>query len=243
MQNKKYYILVFFFILLNSNAFSQAKTGFMIGGNMSYLTGDLALTNSQNHINPQKILKPGLQAGIFWDIKTGYNSFIQIGGFYSQQGSLYKTEIFRSFIDSMQIEKYTYTRNNSINYFKVPFLWKQQWGDWYTKLGFWGAYAIQKKATWEGFHEFSTSTRVDSGEYTSFAVYGTNYDFGMTFSLGFQIPINRKNDFFICMNYNHGLLVYNPDAIREEERMYNRYFTLSTGIIFGKAKGTHARRR
>ncbi|MBN2664710.1 MAG: hypothetical protein JXR68_13760 [Bacteroidales bacterium] len=243
MTNIKKLILLIVIGFLNYTSIGQANTGIIIGGNLSYLTGDLTYTNELDFIKPQKILKPGIYTGIFWDIKTGYNSYLQIGGIYSQQGTFYKAQLFRSYIDSMQIEKYTYTINSKIDYFKVPILWKQTWGDWYTKLGFWGAYALLKESLWKGYHDFSGSALTDTGSYGSFAVYGRDFDFGVNFSLGFQIPVSQKNDFFVSINYSHGLVAFNPSVIKEEEKMYNRYFTLSTGIIFGKGSNYNRSRR
>ena len=149
---------------------------------------------------------------------------------------MYKGEQFDYNTDSLRLEKYTLSINNQLNYFKVPFIWKQYWGDWYTKLGVWGAYTIDKKSTHKGLHQFSDANSLDTGSYPSFAHFGRSYDFGANFSLGIELPLNAKNNFFISANYSHGFLIFNPTAIRDEDKMYNRYFTLSTGIIFKGSK-------
>lgn len=249
MNIVKYIFISFIAFTISISLNAQTYTGISVGSNFSYLTGNLNTINQPENIIPQNILKPGVHLGMFWNIRSGYNGYIEVGGFISQQGALYKHQSFitdsytdtNSSVIHTEVAKYTYKINQNIYYFKVPFVWKQMWKDWYTKIGFWGDYALSlRKSTfeyeWTSTKEFSRIIITESDIQKSFELNKRFFDVGLTFGLGVQLPINRKNDFFFDVNYNHGLIAMNTDAIGEDDKMMNRYFTVTTGIVFGKDK-------
>ncbi len=209
-------------------SYSQTPIGFSVGSNFSYLTTDSSSM-------PIKYGKPGLNTGIFWNIPSGYNSFIEVGGFFSQQGAQFQSETFNN-TSSFGIQKEIFTINSNIYYAKVPLIWKQTFGDWYTKLGFYGELAGYKISKWTKIHEFLDTNYTNTGTYGSFATNLRAFDIGMTMALGVQFNISSQFDFFINASYNIGFLNLTPNEIQAKNQMYNRYFTLSTGIIFNDTK-------
>lgn len=215
---------------------AQTSTGFTIGSNFSYLTGDKIKSERNEKLKPIKNLKPGLSVGIFWDIKSGYRTYIQIGGIYSQQGDLFKTENFQYNNDTLGIilEKYTYKIKNVVNYIKVPLIWKQSWGDWQTYIGLYGAFALQAKSKYTAIHKFADTTIRESNPLHSFTYNLRTIDVGLSLGLGVQLPLNNRTDYFIKFGYEHGFIALNPKTARKEEKMYNRLFSISFGIIINK---------
>ncbi len=243
MVKKFKLIITIIFVISNLSLFSQNQTGFTLGSNFSFLTGDLSNnTTEEEDINLQKVIKPGIYAGIFKDFKSGYNSYIELGGLYSQQGELFKSEIFTNSIDSQQTVKVTKKQYFSVEYLKIPLVWKQSWGDWYTQLGAYGAYTLRASAKYQETYSFPDTTIYVTGNKTSFGYEVRAIDMGLMMSLGVQLPLNYNYDFFVNLAYNHGFVSLNPSANRKEQIMYNRYFTLSTGIILNSKSNKHRRR-
>ena len=198
--------------------FSQTNKGFTIGTNFAYLTGDSTSL-------PFSGIKPGLYGGMFWDISTGYDSFIEIGGLFSHQGVKYKNQYFD------YGEKVTQTKTHNISYVKVPILWKQTWGDWYTSIGIYGEFKIRAKTITLIKTETATTVKTDTFYPTNFTNELRLYDVGFNFAIGIQTPISAKHEVFANLSYNIGLFALNPEVIRVENKMYNRFFTLNVGII------------
>ena len=217
------------------NSLAQSQMGFSFGGNLSYLTIDSSSL-------PIKYTKPGINAGIFWNIKTGYKQYIEIGGFYSQQGALFKNEYFFNNMDSMTTEKIIATTNSNISYIKIPLVWKQVWGDWYTKLGLYGEMKTFAKSSWAVEHIRIDTNYTERGVYSSFSRNMRQYDMGLDMEIGVQFQISNQYDFFINTAYNMGVLAINPDELDNANRMYNRFFTISIGIIVAGNKNSYRRR-
>lgn len=226
---KKIIILSFVFIT-SFSAFSQSNTGFTVGSNFAYLTGDSTSL-------PFNGIKPGVYAGLFWDINTGYKTYIEIGGFYSQQGAKYKREFFDFG------SKVTQVKIHNIDYIKVPIMWKQIWGDWYTTVGLYGEIAAISNSYW--IETIEEADKIDKTKDTiqSFTNQLRLYDSGINFGIGVQMPISTQYDFFFNVAYNHGILAINPDVLRIEDKMYNRFFTVNVGIIINGSNYKYKSRR
>jgi hypothetical protein len=216
MQKKIFNIIII--LLFSQLTNSQSFTGFNIGSNFSTLTGDSAKLPTQN-------FKMGFNIGLTWDIQTVYESYIQLGLLFSQQGSIDKDEYFEYGY------KYTHKIYRNVDYIKLPLQWKQKWGDFYTTIGFFGAFTPNPTSKWIKSWEYNNNLISDTGYYASFNNYTRSIDIGGTFSLGFQIPFNKKFDYFISLGLNRGLLAINTNTKNIENKMYNLYFTISTGLI------------
>ncbi|MBN2892809.1 MAG: hypothetical protein JXL97_13150 [Bacteroidales bacterium] len=227
---KRIFTIVIAIIISSLSSFSQSNTGFTVGSNFSLLTGDSTSL-------PDAIIKPGFYGGMFWDINTGYKTYIQIGGFYSQQGGKYKYEYFDFG------KKITRTINNKIDYVKIPLMWKQVWGDWYTSIGLYGEIAAVSNSVWTERTQNVDTFFIKSDTLQSFTNDLRLYDTGFKLALGVQFPINSQYDFFMNIAYNHGFLAINPKAFRIENKMYNRFFTINVGIIINSNSYKYRSRR
>ncbi len=224
-------ILIFFSLILFAYiSFSQANTGFTIGSNFSTYTGDSTTLPFNN-------IKPGLNTGIFWDINSGYKTYIQIGGFYSQQGARYKQEYFTFG------NKVTYLIRHNVDYINIPISWKQIWGDWFTILGLYGEFAIVSKSKWTETDEYADTIIYKVGDYQSFTNELRTFDAGIKLAMGIQVPISSQNDFTLSVAYNHGFLCVNPNTNRVENKMFNRFFTVNLGIIISRNNYKYKSRR
>ncbi len=228
-------IIIGIITIVSLNVKSQSQTGFTLGSNLSYLTIDSSSL-------PIKYTKPGIFAGIFWDIKTGYKQYIEIGGFYSQQGALFKNEYFYNNTDSMMTEKIIEKTVSNVSYLKIPLVWKQSWGDWYTKLGIYGETKAFAKSSWSIEHFRLDTTFTERGVYSSFSNNMRQYDMGLDMEIGVQFQISNQYDFFINTGYNMGFLAINPDEVDNANRMYNRFFTINVGFIVAGSKNSYRRR-
>ncbi len=223
-------LIIAIIIFSTLSSFSQSSKGFSVGSNFAYLTGDSSSLPFSN-------IKPGLYAGMFWDINTGYKTYIQIGGYYSQQGVRYKNEFFDFG------KKITQIKRHNIDYFKIPILWKQVWGDWYTSLGMYGEFAVHSRSIWIEKTETANDLDVKRDTLTSFTNELRLYDTGLNIAIGLQTPISPQYDFFINVAYNIGLLAINPTVLRVENKMYNRFFTINVGIIINSGTYKYRSRR
>lgn len=225
-------LLIISFII----SYSQTPLGLSIGSNFSYLTIDTA------SIAPMKYGKPGMFGGIFWDVPSGYKSFVEIGLFYSLQGAQFKSISF-VYNDSTSItQKKIYTKNNNIHYLKIPIGWKQSWGDWYTKLGVYGEIAAYKTSKVNVYYESPDTAYYERPSFeNSFAHNLRAFDIGLNLSMGVQFSISPRLDFFLDAEYNLGFLNLTPNVVNSGNKMYNRFFTLNTGIIFNKSKYKYRR--
>lgn len=225
-------ISIILLLLLSFNFVkSQSLTGINVGMNFSSLSGD----SSQL---PIQTVRTGLNIGLTWDIKTVYKTYIQVGIFYSQQGTYNKIEYFD------YGNKYTYLVYQNLDYIKIPFLWKQKWGDWYTTLGLYGAYVPNPKKGWKEWIEYSTYTDTTTGIDKTFTKQNiVTFDVGASFSIGFQYEITKSFDFFMNFGLTRGFLALNPKDVRVENKMYNMNFSITTGIILLPNKTNTNRRR
>lgn len=222
-------IIPLILILLTFNLKAQLNFGVYFGGNISYTTGIDSLQFSDANLN--KLVKPGFNINMLFDFKTGYSKYIETGIMYAEQGVIFKAVTYQEFDNGMGIAKITRMHRNNLNYFKIPLIWKQTWGDWYTNLGIYGAIAPNLNARWSETDEFYDSVFIDTGKVEHFANGLSMFDLGFNLGAGIQLPLNNFYDFILGVSYNHGLLAINPNFTRKELAMYNRSFTVTIGII------------
>jgi len=226
MAKKIIFIILIQIVLLRINFIeAQTTTGFCAGINFSQLTG--------SHTFDEKIPRKGLYGGIFLDITVAFESSIEIGAFYSQQGVIYRN------VDNLYSIKKTYTVYRNLDYVMVPINWKQMWGDVYTKIGMYGEFDINPTSTWKESIETQTN-RVDStGEYFGFVNNLKLYDIGVNFGIGLMTPISDQFDLFLDVTYRMGFFpienTYIPEQIKK-----NRIFCISTGIILRGKENRYA---
>jgi len=91
-------ILLLTGVILFLTTYSQNPMGFSIGSNFSYLTTDSSSL-------PVKYGKPGIYGGMFWNISSGYKSYVEVGAFLSQQGAQFKSVSFFNNPTTLKTEK------------------------------------------------------------------------------------------------------------------------------------------
>jgi len=215
-------------------SYSQIKSfmGFTAGGSLSQLSGD-------NEKYNRNIYRQGAYGGIFWDIYLEYQNYIEVGGFYTQQGGIKKLEY-----NDISGKKIVYSVNNQIDYAMFPIIWKQQWGDLFTQIGIYGEIAINAKSVWKREYLFADSISTITGNYKSFTHDLRLYDFGGFFGIGYQKPVTDNYDFFINLSYRFGFFSIENMPENSGDFMKNRIFTLNAGfILFSKDKRYATKKR
>lgn len=142
-------------MVLAQGTFAQGTCfGLSLGANFSNLVGPGKITGSKPRL--------GFCPGFFLDFPTAYESYLEVGAFYSQQGVNIKTDdydrdVINKTIRQLDEKANTYYaepihRNSTIrcktniskhvDYLCVPIMWKQSFGTLYGKIGPWAAFAI-----------------------------------------------------------------------------------------------------
>ena len=170
-------------------------------------------------------------------MKLAYKSYIQIGGYYSQQGVQYRYQFFDFG------KKVTQIKVHKIDYGKIPIILKQSWGDWYTTIGLYAEFAVNSKSYWKEKTETEDSIHTETQEFYSFTNELRLYDAGLALGIGGQFAMSKQYDFFFQIGYNNGFFAVNPTTIRTQNKMYNRFFTVNVGIIINKNTYKYKSRR
>lgn len=226
----KKFIFLIIIVISFTNVYSQKmKFGFLGGSNFSYLTTDSSSM-------PLKFMKPGVKFGLLFEFNNGYKSWITLSPQLSQQGALFKKEFYIIDTSNMYTAKKTSMIRNNLYYLKLPVTWKQEWGDIYTKIGFYGSFKGLATSNWYEISENIDGTDTTSGKYDSFSKFTRPLDIGVDFGFGSQIMLNDQVEIFGEIGYSMGFLSINPKEIKNENKMYNRLFNVTVGIMFGRNK-------
>ena len=233
---KKQIVLLLSIFILSGNLFSQTFFGFVGGVNFSQLSGD-------NPDFDMQIPRIGMYGGITLDVILKHNTYLQIGGMYSQQGSVLKSSYF------LTGQKVTYKEYNNVDYFTLPLTWKQLWGDFFTQMGIYGQTPIIAKSYWKKEIDYANSSwDTISGPIKSFTSNLRHYDVGIFFAFGLQVPISYQYDWYLNVSFRQGFFPIKTqkyyDNINQsaEDIIRNRVFSINTGIIIFGKKGRNANR-
>jgi len=217
-MKKGYSIIIAFLFAIT--IYGQGFTGFVFGGNMSFLTGDSTTFDKRSP-------KYGFYGGIMRDIYIDRFTYIQWGVFYSAQGAIYRKEYY---------DKAIFYRDNKIlkiNYIHIPVVWKQNWEWIFTELG--GYVNIvpgTANAIWQQEIHYADSIYISAGEYFSFSKEIRLYDIGLVMGLGYQFKVNEQFDMFFNIRYKPGFIRINRGYVAYPEySSKNQVFTLSIGLI------------
>ena len=219
---KKIFILVITALVGSLNAFSQINVGASMGVNFSYLIGDDRIEDATKRI--------GISPGIHVDIPLVYESFLEISALYSQQGVTIKQDFMEKYIHV----KYRESRN--IDFLIVPITWKQQFGDFYTKLGPYVGAALNADLTWKR-DSISADTAIrQTGTEKSFVNQLRQYDVGADFGIGYQTSITGGIDLFVGVDYRIGFFSIEDKNKKQinNKKLRNQVFCVSAGIYFVK---------
>ncbi|MCR4560110.1 MAG: PorT family protein [Bacteroidales bacterium] len=219
---KKIFILVITALVGSLNAFSQINVGASMGVNFSYLIGDDRIEDATKRI--------GISPGIHVAFPLVYESFLEVSAIYSQQGVMIKKD------DQERNFHIKYRENRNIDFMIIPITWKQQFGDFYTKLGPYVGVALDAQLTWK-CDSISPDTSIRaSGKKASFVNDLRQYDVGANFGLGYQTSISGGIDLFVGVDYRIGFFSIEDKNKKQinNKKLRNQVFSFSAGIYFVK---------
>jgi hypothetical protein len=124
----------------------------------------------------------GLSAYVFSDIPLGHNSIVSVetGLAISQQG-MNHTRITNDIAS-----RNTLTVHNRLDYVYIPIYLKENFTNFYTKLGPYGAYLVNVKSRWKNVEEQSYKViSEDSGIDEDFAQNARPFDIGLSLGCGY----------------------------------------------------------
>ncbi|MBQ3689421.1 MAG: hypothetical protein II937_06080 [Bacteroidales bacterium] len=240
------FTILFLLAVLNIDVFAQGVSfGITMGVNSSYLIGKDKIEGSKNRL--------GICPGMFLDIPLVYESFLEIGAIYSQQGVCVKTEP-----DAPNNVVVKYTELRKIDYLTVPITWKQKFGDFFTQAGPFVSIATNAELTWKKDSILNQSA-VKEGEQSSYRFEGKKgsfvnnlrqYDVGAMFGIGLQTAITGGMDLFFGASYKIGFFSVETKGKNESRNkiLRNQVFSATAGIYFVKSRASrtyrgHSRRR
>jgi len=234
-MKRKYLILILVILALsiNNKASSQTCTGFMVGSNFSQLSGVLKDTYDT------KISRFGGTAGIFWNytLNSLKETSFEFGAFYSQQGNIFQSQYY------LKGAKVTYRVYNKLDYILIPLTWKEDWGDIYTKAGFYGEILAQSDSYAKTLSEYrDTIGQPSIDTVNSFIDKIKPYDFGFNVGIGYNTVLSEQFDFFVDVSYKLGLTSVHP-TYDPEKVMRNSIFCISVGVILRGSENRYGPRR
>jgi hypothetical protein len=219
---KKIFILVITALVGSLNAFSQINVGASMGVNFSYLIGDDRIEDATKRI--------GMCPGIHVAFPLVYESFLEVSAIYSQQGVMIKKDYQER---NFHIK---YRENRNIDFMIIPITWKQQFGDFYTKVGPYVGIALAAERSWKCDSISPDSAKRISGKEASFVNDLRQYDVGANFGLGYQTSISGGIDLFVGVDYRIGFFSIEDKNKKQinNKKLRNQVFSFSAGIYFVK---------
>lgn len=234
MRNKTLLIILLALIAANCSAQKHSAPkpifGISMGANFANLIGTDKIQDSK----PRIAMCPGINV----DIPLVYDTYLEIGAYYSQQGVAVKTdEITRGSVR----EKETITKY--VDYLQVPLFWKQSFGDIYTKIGPFASMALQASSDWKKDSIARDTMSVHRGSYNSFINKLRKYDVGAAFAVGYQSSISRSLDIFIDLSYKIGFFSVEEKTDAQKKVLRNQVFCVSVGVYFQQNRHSKTYRR
>ncbi|MBO7440648.1 MAG: outer membrane beta-barrel protein [Bacteroidales bacterium] len=251
-------------VVMTHEVMAQATVlGFSLGANFSNLVGPGKIEGSKPRF--------GFCPGLVLNFPTAFESYLEVGAFYSQQGVNIKTEDYgadpEALIPYMGKDLYyKYTQQNirtlryqtniskHVNYLCIPVMWKQSFGALYGKIGPWASFALdaysQKKVTIHcgadtvvKYDSSKDTTAVGKAFNQSFINKLRKYDVGGAISVGYQTAIGQGLDLFIDVSYKVGFFSVEDEPQNRKSTIRNMYFTVSTGLFFVRDRRSRTYRR
>lgn len=230
-------------ISLMSDA-QSVNVGFSMGANFTNLVGRNRIKDSDPRI--------GVCPGIHLAIPLVYESWLEISGIYSQQGVRIHSDGFP--LRPQDRVKTNITRY--VDYLAVPVMWKQSFGDLYTKIGPYAAFAM--KATSKmvsdtiygrdhtGHYDSSKDPSPQGEAFNqSFINSLRQYDVGAALGIGYSTSLGRSNvDVFIEASYRFGFFSVEDKPKTKADALRNQIFSLRGGffIVNNRRSSTYRRR-
>ena len=225
-------LTIFGLLIFIISAQSQPIMGFQAGINISGFRGEQNFEETKPRL--------GLTGYVFTDIPLGRNSIVSIetGLRLSQQGN---TTI--NVIDSISWTN-TKTTHNKLNYIIFPLYLKENYSNFYTKIGPYAAYLLNAESRWANIEtKGPTQIKPDySGNDKKFEENVSKFDYGLSFGFGFihffdpNIYRNKRHRnkrtpvLQVDFKYNLGLKSIDDSGKIDYMALKNHVFTVGLSI-------------
>lgn len=221
----------------------STNVGFSMGANFTNLVGRNRIPDSDPRI--------GVCPAIHLSIPLAYESWLELSGIYSQQGVRIKTDGY----PMKPQERVTTNVTRYVDYLTVPIMWKQSWGDLYTKIGPYAAFAMKATSkmvsdTVYGLNKTghydsrNDTTEVGAAFNQSFINSLRQYDVGAAFGIGYCTSLGRSNvDIFIEANYMFGFFSVEDKPKTKADALRNQIFSVRAGFYIVKNRRSTTYRR
>lgn len=225
------FFLIFIFFSFVIGIHSQPVFGFQGGINASALSGSTSYDDDK--------LRFGITAYVFTDIPLGHHSIVSIetGLAYSMQGAKHETTYTEIGLSTKM------TVHDKLNYVVLPVYLKENYSNFYTKIGPYGAYLLSAEQKWKK-EETSANVFVKdtTGYNLDFANNVSKYDVGLSFGFGFIHffdPVRGRNRrhrskrtpiMQVDFKYNMGFIKLDQSGTIPDMSLRNNTFTL--GLTF-----------
>jgi len=226
--NHKIFLLIIIVLLFSNTSMAQPLLGAQLGLNIANLPGDKEDEETKPRI--------GLSPYITLDFMVNQILTIETGVAYSMQG-MQRT---RTIQDDISVTK-TVT-NYNIDYIIVPVYLKENFTNFYAKVGPYGAYPINPIEKWEQSVSVAGEVTTTKDTNLDFKEAINQYDIGVSIGFGYihYLPKNRArrhshrkrttNVLQIDLKYNFGLIPLDATGNNPDLNLKNRVFTIGISI-------------
>jgi len=226
--NHKIFSLIIIVLLFSNTSMAQPLLGAQLGLNIANLPGDKEDEETKPRI--------GISPYITLDFMVNQMLTIETGVSYSMQG-MQRT---RTIQDDISVTK-TVT-NYNIDYIIVPVYLKENFTNFYAKIGPYGAYPINPVEKWEQSVSVAGEVTTTKDTNPDFKEAINQYDIGVSIGFGYihYLSKNRArrhsrrkrttNVFQIDLKYNFGLIPLDATGNNPDLNLKNRVFTIGISI-------------
>jgi len=224
----KIYLLIIFALFFGNLVIGQPLVGGHLGINISDLSGDKGNSETQFRV--------GVSPSLIVDFPLNYMLSIETGISYSMQG------MQRTTITKEDLVVLTTKTKYNIDYVLVPVYIKENFTNFYAKIGPYGAYPINAMEKWEKSENKSGVVTETKGTNLDFQKSITQYDIGISIGFGyihyFQHKRRRRSYhrrrttrvMQVDLKYNIGLVSLDASGNNSDLDLKNRVFSIGVSI-------------
>jgi len=224
-------LFIIIFSLFVNISYSQIIGGFHGGLNIASLSGEKNYDDNTSRL--------GLNAYAFIEIPFNYIVSLETGLGYASKGMNHKSLLADTGATNILRVK------NKLNYLIVPVYLKENFTNFYTKIGPYGAYLLSAKSLWKNVEERAGVLQTTTGEYEDFQDDLLMYDVGVSIGLGYIHFFNKKRRgrkrrgrrgrrkttvMQIDLKYDIGFMSLDKTGRNDNLKLKNR--TLTFGVSF-----------
>ena len=224
------YTIIIFTIITSVELFGQPLIGAQLGLNLSKLSGDKG--------NDENTMRVGVSPYITLDFPINHMISIETGIAYSMQG------MKRTQFDRETTYVSTTTTKYQLDYFVVPLYLKENFTNFYAKIGPYGAFLASGVEKWDRTENALGEITNTSGINSDFGSTISPYDVGLSIGFGhihyFPKSRRRRRKSFgkrrtsrvlqVDFKYNFGFVPLNNTGNDPNLNLRNRVFSVGLSI-------------